>query len=144
MLYTDATPVLTSSGTTVGFEFFTIQSTMAQYVRILGYGNSEANGWNSYEEVEIYGDINCASTLSITENELTQNGISIYPVPTKDNFINIQSKNTIGLVEIYSITGNNIIKKHLNTTNGKLNISELASGIYIIKVQNNFSRFVIQ
>ncbi|MDO6421822.1 polysaccharide lyase family 7 protein [Saccharophagus degradans] len=43
-----------SSGSTLALEEFDIPNMPAQFVRIVGYGNS-ANSWNSITEVEIYG-----------------------------------------------------------------------------------------
>lgn len=45
---------LESSGTTTALETHDIPDTLARYVRIVGYGNSD-NGWNSITEVEIWG-----------------------------------------------------------------------------------------
>ena len=45
----------TSSGTTLSLETFDIADSPARYVRLLGHGNS-ANLWNSYTEVEVWGN----------------------------------------------------------------------------------------
>jgi hypothetical protein len=45
----------TSSGTTLSLETFDIADSPARYVRLLGHGNS-ANLWNSYAEVEVWGN----------------------------------------------------------------------------------------
>ena len=43
-----------------GFQSFALEGDpIAQYVRIIGFGNS-INSWNAYEEIDIYGDPDCA------------------------------------------------------------------------------------
>lgn len=141
--YTDVTAVLTSSGTTVGFEEFMLPSnTKVRYVRIFGYGNSEGSGWNSYEEVQVFGDENCAS-LSVKENSLQEIGVVLYPIPTNTNFLNIKSQTeNIGQVEVFDIHGKSLIKKEINQLLGKIEVGALSSGIYIIKIRDAFSRFI--
>jgi poly(beta-D-mannuronate) lyase len=141
--YTDVTTVLTSSGTTVGFEDFILPSnTEVRYVRILGYGNSEGSGWNSYEEVRVFGDQNCAS-LSLKDNSLQEIGVVLYPVPTDTNFLNIKSKtDTIGEIEVFNSQGKSLLKKNINQLFGKIEVGNLSSGIYFIKVKGVFGRFI--
>lgn len=84
-------------------------------------------------------------TLSTTENQSDKNGITIYPIPSKDNYIYIKSQTKIiGSTVVYDITGNVILKKNITSTDGKIDISRLASGIYIIKSQDTFSRFIVK
>lgn len=75
------------------------------------------------------------AALSINENDLLN--FSIYPNPTQD-FINIESRVNFDKVEVYSLTG-----KKLNVVNfdnqrvGQVDISNLSSGIYFIKIHTN-------
>lgn len=141
--FTDVTAVLTSSGTTVGFEDFTFSSfEEVRFVRIYGYGNSEGSGWNSYEEVQIYGDDTCAS-LSIDEHSLINNEISFYPNPAK-NTLNIVSKNEIGWVEVFDLKGKKIMSKRIAKTQGKIETKSLAKGIYLLKVNATLSKFIVE
>jgi len=74
-----------------------------------------------------------------------KNGLTIYPVPAKGDFIYIKSQyNTIGLAVVYDITGKAIIKKNITSSNGELNISKLSSGVYIIQTQNDYGRFIVK
>ncbi len=43
-----------SSGTTTGRETYHFDDTAGRYVRIVGYGNSSGNGWNSITETEVF------------------------------------------------------------------------------------------
>ncbi|WP_298779329.1 chondroitinase-B domain-containing protein [uncultured Polaribacter sp.] len=142
--FTDVTEVLTSSGSTTGFEEFTLSPFQeVQYVRILGYGNSEGSGWNSYEEVQIFGDGNCAS-LSTIDTDFISSEITIYPNPIKDNLLFIKSKTSeIGLVQVYNIQGKLLTEKQLNSLEGTMSINNYSSGIYFVKIKNTVKKIVI-
>ena len=65
--------------------------------------------------------------------------IGLYPNPTNLGFVNI-STNKSGLIsaEVYDILGKVVISSNVN--NGRLNLSKLKAGMYIIKVtQNNLT-----
>lgn len=69
-------------------------------------------------------------TLSVSEPAfLAQKSARIYPNPATD-FVNIQSKFQINLIEIYSLSG----QKILSAISDKLNISHLNKGIYLVKI----------
>ena len=71
-----------------------------------------------------------ASTLSISEEELMS--ISIYPNPATD-LISISGVDNIKSIKVYSILGS--LEKEVFNTN-QIDISELSSGIHLIKVDN--------
>ncbi|WP_397363691.1 T9SS type A sorting domain-containing protein [Olleya sp. R77988] len=84
-------------------------------------------------------------TLNITENQLDQNEFTIYPNPSKNNFIYIKSNTkTIGTIEVYDITGNILLKEYITSTSGQIDINKLSSGIYIVKLQNIYKRFIVR
>ncbi|MEW4923992.1 chondroitinase-B domain-containing protein [Algibacter sp. 2305UL17-15] len=143
--FTDATSILTSSGTTIGFEEFPLATNpTVQYLRILGYGNSEGSGWNSYEEVEIYGNNTCAP-LSIEDHSLKNSRIAVYPVPSTDGYISITSENnTIGLIKIYDIQGKLLHAQNIQSKISKIDISNFSSGVYVLKTDKHTSRFVVE
>ena len=71
-----------------------------------------------------------ASTLSISEEELMS--FSIYPNPATD-LISISGVDNIKSIKVYSILGS--LEKEVFNTN-QIDISELSSGIHLIKVDN--------
>ena len=81
-----------------------------------------------------------ASTLSISEEELMS--FSIYPNPATD-LISISGVDNIKSIKVYSILGS--IEKEVFNTN-QIDISELSSGIHLIKVDNGtvFTRKIIK
>jgi len=141
--FTDITDVLTSSGNTVGFESFPFTPFQeVRFVRILGFGNSEGSGWNSYEEVQIFGDDTCAS-LSLDDTNFEENEVTFYPNPAKNN-LNIISDKKIGLVEIYTIRGQKIINQKIKENTGSIETKSLAKGIYLIKINGVLSKFIVE
>ena len=63
-------------------------------------------------------------------------GLSIYPNPTSSRTIYITSKfNLTKQVEIFDVFGNRIFFRILTARNGKLDISALKEGVYIIKIK---------
>ena len=54
---------------------------------------------------------------------------NLYPNPTSD-ILNIDSENELKSVEIYSLQG----QKVMSSKNNVINISDLASGLYLVQV----------
>ena len=74
------------------------------------------------------------STVGINENG--QSLITIFPNPTTD-FININLNNTIATqAVIYDVYGKKINEEALTETDNRINVSELANGVYFIKIFN--------
>ncbi len=76
------------------------------------------------------------ATLSLSDIEFSD-GISVYPNPTKDNLILNGDISELRTVEIYSISGRQIIE--LNNNFEKINISQLESSIYFVKLSSENS-----
>ncbi len=73
------------------------------------------------------------NTASVNEEQLDT--LNIYPNPTKD-FVTIKGKaNTI--YTIYDYTGKLIFTKKANTANTNIDLSELNSGVYLVKATLN-------
>ncbi|MDH7446523.1 chondroitinase-B domain-containing protein [Aquimarina sp. 2201CG14-23] len=120
-----------SSGTSNGLENYLLNS-QAQYVRIIGGGNS-ASAWNSITEVEIYG-IN--SLLSIEENELS--AFRMHPIPASDNLKVNNLKENFTKVSIFNLTGSKVLSQVIqNEEDIILDVSGLNSGLYILQFSND-------
>jgi len=78
------------------------------------------------------------NTLAVNENSLLD--FSVYPTPT-ENILNITSKTKITKIEIYSKLGQLILK---NTTENKINISNLTQGLYFVKVEDVNGNFGVK
>jgi hypothetical protein len=82
---------------------------------------------------------NLLETLDVSENELS-GGISFYPNPTSD-FIHFKGLNSETLnVSVFDVLGKQLISKTIDN-NKSLDVSELASGIYTIRVNDSSESF---
>ena len=84
----------------------------------------------TYGEVEDYA-VKISETLAVTD--VKKNNISIYPNPAVDviNISNVSSKTKF---EIYSVGGQLV---NQGTTDGKVNVSKLTKGVYILSLESN-------
>ena len=96
--------------------------------------DAKENGYYTFPNVTANHTISvtfrASNTTGITENR-SQQDISIYPNPTKDEIF-IKSDLQIGKVEIFSLTG--IILMTENNFTGKISVSALPQGVYLLKV----------
>lgn len=72
-----------------------------------------------------------ATAVTLGTDNYSKFDFSLYPNPT-DNVLNIEMANKIKSVEIYNIRG----QKVLLSNKKQINVSELKSGIYLIKIQD--------
>lgn len=70
-------------------------------------------------------------TLSLMKNEL--NNILVYPNPTT-NILHVETNNTITSIEVYNLLGQELISSTPNTLKEEINMSELNTGMYLVKV----------
>ena len=91
-----------------------------------------------------FGSAVNSAVLSVNENTLDSKGITMYPVPVKNEAITIESNNTIGTVEVYDLSGRIVLEKEIDSINGHLETNRLSTGTYIAKIQGAFGRFIIQ
>lgn len=81
------------------------------------------------------------STLSNNNLEISSE-FSIYPNPVK-NIISINSKEVMDAeVSVYNLTGSLLLSNSLNGTSSEINMSNLASGVYLLKVKAKNGEFV--
>ncbi|WP_379968794.1 reprolysin-like metallopeptidase [Epilithonimonas sp. UC225_85] len=84
----------------------------------------------TYGEVEDYA-VKISETLAVSD--VKKNNISVYPNPAVDviNISNVSSKTKF---EIYSVGGQLV---NQGTTDGKVNVSKLTKGVYILSIESN-------
>lgn len=70
-----------------------------------------------------------AGTASVEDNLFN---VSLYPNPA-NNRLNISAANTIQNAEIYNVLGKKVMNVSINKTSESIDISNLASGVYMIK-----------
>ena len=71
-------------------------------------------------------------TLGIEDN-FTANNFSVSPNPVKD-VLNIRSTNTVDMIQVYDLLGKLVLETTPEIISPSLNMSELSSGIYLVKV----------
>jgi hypothetical protein len=89
--------------------------------------------------------------MSITGiNNIGTSVISIYPNPATDFVvINIATENFAGaMITITDTKGRTVIEKMISSSNSKLDISNLGSGVYIISIKsdsiNEISKLIVR
>lgn len=136
------------AGVTVNSEQrFSLNNTVARYVKFIGIGNSSASNWTSIANINIYGNTSCELTTSIFSNPPIDQSITLFPVPVTNGTLTISSDaKTLNGIKIYSSTGQEVL-----TTDGhgayatQINVSELKAGIYFIKLENiGFAKFILK
>lgn len=95
-------------------------------MEIIGYGVFAGYG----QAIDFTLDI---QTLNL--NQFDKNALAVYPVPTK-NYLNIEYKDSIDTVKIYNHLGQEVYLQKFDSSELKLNLSNLKSGIYFIKLSS--------
>ncbi|WP_139957631.1 T9SS type A sorting domain-containing protein [Flavicella sediminum] len=100
----------------------------------------DRSNWETHG-TDIYNPI--ADSFTVTDalginSQKANNGIQIFPNPASQEFsISLPSNSILKNAKLYSITGELI--KTIHTTN--CNISSIASGVYLVKVETNEGSF---
>ena len=83
----------------------------------------------------------------LTQNEIKMDSFKMYPIPA-DQEITIISGAIDNIISIYNLQGKLVKQSYAPTTNCKLNITDLSSGIYVVEVKNDkgrdFQKFIIE
>ena len=77
------------------------------------------------------GLVNCPAELKL--ESFSASNFKMFPNPVKD-FLNISLDSEIAGVSIYNLLGQEVLRKSINARQDKIDVSELSSGTYIIKV----------
>ena len=107
------------------------------------FGNMDINAtqeiWNFVSKYDINGLINCASTNVISTSDLE---IKIFPNPTSD-FITINSLDKGNLsYSVFSTIGKMVMNGNINTSNPKINISNLEPQLYILMIGGSSHKII--
>jgi hypothetical protein len=111
-----------------------VQSTAISSYTLNGYTYTE-NGIYYQTLMDIYGcDSTIALELMFDQSSLIDEDISflkIYPNPSSDGLFYIQTEEFIEKIEINDLNGKTVINESFN---GKIDLSELTQGCYIVRV----------
>jgi beta-glucanase (GH16 family) len=81
-------------------------------------------------------------TITNTKAEIEKSSISIYPNPSNNEVVVKNNYNTLTAYCITSLQGKEVLNGSLNSTNNRLDISSLSSGIYILNVAGDQVKIV--
>ncbi|GEN75937.1 T9SS type A sorting domain-containing protein [Chryseobacterium hagamense] len=79
------------------------------------------------------GSFEFSAVVLAVQDVKAKTGLEYYPNPVVD-FINISNNMKIKNVEIYGASGQRVANENINAEKGSVNMRELPSGIYILKV----------
>lgn len=86
---------------------------------------------------------NCLVGINEIDNNVS---VVVYPNPSSSNFFNVSTSETIKMIELYNVVGQQVIQKEGNKNAKQLTIEtgNLVKGIYVVKVlfDNNKSSVV--
>ena len=107
------------------------------------FGNMDIDAsheiWKFFSKYDINGLIGC----EITSNKnMLNNKIKIYPNPIID-YLTIEN-NTTKTVDfhIYNIVGQTVMKGKIDANKDKIDVSELPSSVYLLKIEKQIKKFV--
>jgi poly(beta-D-mannuronate) lyase len=83
-------------------------------------------------------------TLNIVDFD-NDTELQLYPNPIKGNYLTILLKNkNIGSVKIIDSLGRIVLQNYIDLSKGKIEVTKLPKGIYIVIVNNRFKKILIQ
>jgi hypothetical protein len=114
-------------------------------IQNFNYSISEINGERTLTILSEYNEQAIYSNVMLSKFDLPRHSFVLYPNPGSE-FIHIDSNstnlNTNTVVDFYNELGQ-LCKSQLITSGGsRINIQELVTGIYIIKIYNDFETII--
>jgi len=107
------------------------------------------SGWNNsiYSGAWMIRPIVSMNEIILTQDEIKMDNFKLYPNPAKQE-LNILLSTIENIISIYNLQGKLVKQSFSSTTNCKLNITDLSSGMYVLEVKNNkernFQKFIIE
>jgi len=95
-------------------------------------GDSLANLITGAQQAQIKYDGGVPT--SVNQNSISENGLSIYPNPTKNSITISQTDKTYTTCEIYDLNGRLISEIKLQNIKQKIDLSSYAEGMYVVKL----------
>jgi hypothetical protein len=86
-----------------------------------------------FGQVEDY-TVKFVDNLAATQETNMKNSVKIYPNPVSD-ILNIESTSKVLSISVYDLTGKMVAYHGSNEEKSQINVSKLAAGAYIVKIQ---------
>lgn len=117
-----------SCGTTI--DASGLEPNSIYYVRTWVESNNTGKQTNTLNTDGIFTfTVQDTNALSLDKESITKNDVTVYPNPT-NSMVSIKSQLDINTIVLYSILGNKVLETH----NNNIDVSNLKSGTYIIKI----------
>jgi hypothetical protein len=114
----------------------------ASPTEVMNYVRQSASQYDAPDDLLGYGipDLDLARSAALSIEEKRSEAFSFYPNPVK-NKLTIVSSSNVNLLElsIYNQLGQEISEKPVLDSDNKINVSELAAGIYLVKLTTEYS-----
>lgn len=81
------------------------------------------------------GHVRVFENTTLSTSNFENSTISFYPNPT-NNIVNFSSPETIEIISLYNLLGQEVLSKEINSNEFKLDISSQPSGTYIAKINS--------
>lgn len=96
--------------------------------------NNNGSGWGIIQPTEdgVYIFSGQCQGIGIAESVIE--GFNMYPNPVKD-MLTMEANDIITKLQIYNLLGQEVMLRSLNTSQVQLDVSQLKTGVYIVKVQ---------
>ena len=78
-------------------------------------------------------NFNIRDNVGINDNVNASSFVTLYPNPTKD-MVNLRSIDNMSTVSVYDVFGKNIANYEVSGNEAQINVSNLASGMYVAKI----------
>ena len=103
--------------------------------RFFAWNSEGGTGTFSIDNVTFNGSVTVSTGLAKVKYDLNSN-LNVYPVPSFDGVVYVETKNAINVskVEVMDVLGNIISTTTSNDSKVKLNLSDMSSGNYFVKV----------
>ncbi len=79
------------------------------------------------------GILSCRANLNVGVEQVQALQLSVYPNPS-NNLIRVQCEKTINTIRITDILGNELINRHVNSSNTQVDVSSLPKGVYLLQL----------
>lgn len=123
----------------------TVEGVEAGELQYKYFSDAFGDGWDGGEwagepnrSVIISGDVTLDDVWgdqpsSIVENELTVQGINLFPNPVR-NTLYVENTDRINQIRIFDLTGRMVYNQMVNDNTTSVNVSEFTKGVYIMQV----------
>ena len=105
------------------------------------------NSWIAQHSVPTQSFVvQCANiVIGVDENELIENGFGLYPNPVNNELI-IINYTAVSSISVFTTTGQLVKEEKVSNSSNeiRLNTSDLAEGVYILKLGNSCRKFIKQ